>query len=86
MFIRQLMESLVSLRACIGTMNLLFHGPRLCRRTAPASFELQRFMERFNVRGTCIATMNRRGLLPLLHRRRGQGRGGLFVASSIQWL
>ena len=29
--VRRFMESLVSLRACTGTMNLLFHGARLCR-------------------------------------------------------
>jgi hypothetical protein len=31
----------------------------------------RRFVGSFNVRRTCIATMNRRGLLPLLHRGRG---------------
>src|SRR5438874_7103248 len=83
MFVRQFMESLLLLRTCIVTMNLLFHGPRLCRRPAAASFELQRFMESPDLRGTRIGTMNRRGLLPLLHWRRGSGRGGrCFVASA----
>ena len=39
MFVRRFMESHVSLRACIATMNLLFRGPRLCRRPAAASLQ-----------------------------------------------
>ena len=134
MFVLRFMESFNVRQMCIGTMNLVFHGSRLCRRPTAASLELQRFMESlvllrtcigtlnrfaklrrsamsiaanapwfllklrrsgmfvrrfmesFNVRRTCIATMNRPGFLPLLHWRRGTGRGGRCIIVATRFL
>ncbi len=45
MFVRRFIGRLNVLKTRIGTMNLHFHGPRLCRRPAAATFELRRFIE-----------------------------------------
>jgi hypothetical protein len=66
---RRFMESLLLLRACIGTMNQfekLRRSAMSIAANAPWSFPnlrrsaifARRFIESFNVRGTCIVTMN----------------------------
>src|SRR5262249_45151827 len=44
----------------------------------------RRFIGSVYVRKTCFVTMNSRGLLPLLHRRRGSGRGGRCSVTPLQ--
>src|SRR6266498_2652856 len=45
-----------------------------------------KIMEAFVSLRACIRTMNRPGLLPLLHRRRGSGRGGHFPLSAARFM
>jgi hypothetical protein len=44
------------------------------------------FMESLLPLRACIATMNRPGLLPLLHWRRGPGRGGCCFTSARRFM